>query len=423
MNIGEAINAAVTTVTKDWTSVKKKTLRDQARGDAAYWRMMRGRRQERSIKELAYSHMRQAYAQAAGSTGIATSRQVMYQARPLILADADTGKTLDAQYFCQNLLPTYVAEHPAETADWDVVYDARGHLWEPHTDHEVALGTLEVRRYLAERQTDFDLAGLCSDDDELPIRFPTRGPTHRYRNVLFIEKEGFMPILRARRLAQRFDLAIMSPKGLSTTATRHLMEALEVRFLVLHDFDKSGFSIIGTLRRNTARYHFRRPPEIVDLGLRLADVVAEGLSAEPVSWRDEYPEANLRKNGATEAEITFLVRGRGHGQRVELNSLSSDRFLAWLEEKLVAHGVEKVVPPADVLKLAYRRAIYVHGVNARLASIREEELAAAEQAKAPRGLAKDVKAIVARNPMLAWDEAVSQIAAAGDGRGAAAVLG
>jgi len=66
------------------------------------------------------------------------------------------------------------------------------------------------------------------------------------------------------------------------------MEALDVRFLVLHDFDKAGFSIIGTLRRNTARYHFRRPPEIVDLVLRLADVVAEGLSVLPGeqwNWR------------------------------------------------------------------------------------------------------------------------------------------
>jgi len=320
-------------------------------------------------------------------------------------------------------LPTYVAKHPAETADWDVVCDARGHLWEPHTDHEVALGTLEVRRYLAGRHTDFDLAGLCGNEDELSIRFPTGGPTHRYANVLFIEKEGFMPILRAGRLAKRFDLAIMSPKGLASTATRTLMEALDVRFLVLHDFDKAGFSIIGTLRRNTARYHFRRPPEIVDLGLRLADVVAEGLSAEPVSWRDEYPEANLRKNGATEAEIAFLVLGRGRGQRVELNALSSDRFLAWVEEKLVAHGVKKMVPPTAVLKMAYRRAIYVHGVNARLASIRAEELNAAEQATVPRGLMKQVRDILARDPMLAWDDAVSQIAAAGDGRGAGAVLG
>jgi len=103
MHIGEAINAAVTTVTKDWTAVKKKTQRDQARGEAAFWRYMRGRRRERSIKELAFEHMARAYAQAAGGTGVATSRQVMYQARPLILADMD--KALDDQYFCQNLLP------------------------------------------------------------------------------------------------------------------------------------------------------------------------------------------------------------------------------------------------------------------------------------------------------------------------------
>ena len=32
--------------------------------------------------------------------------------------------------------------------------------------------------------------------------------------ILFIEKEGFMPLFEAVQLAERFDLAIMSTKGM-----------------------------------------------------------------------------------------------------------------------------------------------------------------------------------------------------------------
>ena len=31
-----------------------------------------------------------------------------------------------SQYFTQRLLPDFLEAHPARTADWDVVFDARG---------------------------------------------------------------------------------------------------------------------------------------------------------------------------------------------------------------------------------------------------------------------------------------------------------
>ena len=45
------------------------------------------------------------------------------------------------QYFTQQLLPEYIEE---KGVAWNVVYDARGHFLEPHTEHEVPLGTLQV---------------------------------------------------------------------------------------------------------------------------------------------------------------------------------------------------------------------------------------------------------------------------------------
>jgi hypothetical protein len=47
-----------------------------------------------------------------------------------------------------------------------------------------------------------------------------------------------------------------------------------VTILVVRDFDKYGFSIAHKLQSDTRRYQFTTPPNVVDLGLRLADVQA-----------------------------------------------------------------------------------------------------------------------------------------------------
>jgi hypothetical protein len=40
--------------------------------------------------------------------------------------------------------------------------------------------------------------------------YPTHGPLNRYQTILFVEKEGFMPLLEDARIAERFDVGIMS---------------------------------------------------------------------------------------------------------------------------------------------------------------------------------------------------------------------
>ena len=54
--------------------------------------------------------------------------------------------------------------------------------------------------------------------------YPAAWPHNRYRYVLFVEKEGFDPLLKAAGIAERFDVAIMSTKGMSTTAARLLLD-------------------------------------------------------------------------------------------------------------------------------------------------------------------------------------------------------
>ena len=102
-----------------------------------------------SIKDIAWEVMEQAYLKAsAGGRLPALARQIMYAARPFI--QERTARNLDDKYFTQTLLPDYIEAHPEKCARWNVVYDARGRLYEPHTKREVPLGTLDVRRYLSD---------------------------------------------------------------------------------------------------------------------------------------------------------------------------------------------------------------------------------------------------------------------------------
>ncbi len=426
MRIGDAIRQGVTAVTKDWTTVQKKTQRDAARGARALERYYRGRMKEESIKTIASRVMATAYQQASGAGKFpATARQVMYAARPLILAQTEKslGKDFDV-YFTQQLLPGFQRANPEATATWDVIYDARGHLYEPHTETVLPLGTLDVRRYLSTARAPATVAGPVVDPH--PLDYPTKGPRHRYTTVLFIEKEGFLPLLQQAQVGERFDLALMSTKGMASTAARTLMEALSlacrVRFLVLHDFDKAGFSICATLTRATDRYQFKHRPDVVDLGLRLADVEAERLAAEPCTYHEFHPSTNLRQNGATAEEIAFLLAD--NGQRVELNAFTSDHFVRWLEAKLTAAGVVKFIPDDETLAAAYQRAIYVHAMNAELETFHEAAQAEASATVPPVGLRRSVTRQLDADPTQAWDAAVAQIAEARrDGDGPALVTG
>ena len=409
--IGTDIKDAVLSITKDWAKIKRREFRNQEAGERALERMLKASNPKQSIVGIVRENMAEVYAKVSGDNTLpAGARQLMYAMRSIVLAELPD-ENFDDQYFTKDMLPEYLQQHPEETADWDVVFDARGHLVEPHTDREIPLGTLAVREYLG------SFIDVCADLDKEPPAvktvYDTSGPANRFLNVLFVEKEGFLPLLAATRIAERFDLAIMSTKGMSSTAARTLMERMEgVRFLVLHDFDKAGFSIVGTLRRSTWRYQFKRPPEVIDLGLRLADVKAEKLEGEPVTLKGKDPETNLRLNGATDEEIAYLTGdGSGDGQRVELNAMTSPQFVAWLERKLKEHGVTKMIPDEQVLILAFRQAHLAHRINREMKRLFEAMRKEAESVAVPNGLARRVKCALKQNPERAWDAVISDFAA------------
>lgn len=402
--VDQKVAKLVRDVTAKWAKQRKAEHRHIAARQRRNDVMLRRRRM--TIKAAARTVLPAAYMKAsANGTLPANARQIYYAARGPILEL--TGKeSLDAQYFCQTVLVDYIEEHDL---DWDVVWDDRGHFIEPHTECTIGLGTLSVRKYLAS-----NAAPALIKPSYAPARIDTHGPQGRYGAVMFIEKEGFSPLIKAMSLAERRDLGIMSSKGMSVTAARMLADGLCGRYgiplFVLHDFDIAAFSIRHTLTANTRRYKFVNKLEVIDIGLRLADVVRLGLEFEAVEIRGDREKLRQRLtvNGATKAEIDFLLSGR----RVELNAIPSDVFITMIEQKLDQNGLKKILPDAQQLADVYRLLKHSEQ-NQRIV---EEVLARRGdfEITVPEDLEQRVRSYLEANPAETWDEAIEAIVGEGE---------
>jgi hypothetical protein len=330
----------------------------------------------------------------------------MYAARPHIMQHTDRplGKKF-SQYFSQTLLPDYIEE---TGVDWNVVFDARGHFYEPHTNKEVPLGTIEVGDYLP-RVRGFEIPE--TNFDIVESHYPTFGPENRFSAVFFTEKEGFMPLFRKVKLFERYDMAPMSTKGMSVTASRELVDQIcgeyDIPLLILHDFDKYGFSIAGTLTRDSRRYRFENAIDARDLGLRMEDI--EGLESEEVYFKSRWAASeNMRENGATEEEIEFML-----DRRVELNAFPSDKLIAWIEGKLEEHGIKKVVPDEETLADAYLRVRRQVRIQTKINEILENEVEE-PSVDVPDDLLARVTDALDGFPATSWDEAVRDLVEGGE---------
>jgi hypothetical protein len=140
------------------------------------------------------------------------------------------------------------------------------------------------------------------------------------------------------------------------------------------------------------------------------------LQSEPVSYRQRLdPKIDLARCGATPGERAFLVEAqRRHnrstdreywaGQRVELNAMTSDLFVAWIDRRLAAHGVQKVIPEPDTLAQAYRRAVRTKAINAEL--VRLQATMTQQPIAVPDNLQARVRDLLRESPALSWDAAV-----------------
>jgi Topoisomerase 6 subunit A/Spo11, Toprim domain len=397
-SIADDIIDVVETATAKWTKQKKSEERHPGNIRHRFSRMTREPRMTQ--KDAAWQVMNEAYLAASGGQRElpAKTRQIFYQARPKIMALTED-KELQYNYFSQTLLPDYVEEHGV---DWDVVYDARGHFEEPHTNRRIDCGTIEVRNYL-DAIKDPRIASMGVSDAYVDIV----GPSGGFSAILYIEKEGFGPLLKAVNLANRYDLMVISNKGLSVTAARKLIDEIcgnfDLPLFVLHDFDVAGFLILATLQRDTRRYRFSNAFEVTDLGLRLEDIA--GLEREPAASSRMHASTlhgQLAENGATEAEIAILLR-----ERVELNAMTSDALIAMIERKLKAYGLEKAVPDNDLLGKAYRTFHRSNELREKFEGLEREF--EPSKIKVPKNLHTQVHAILKKHSDLRWDDALKLV--------------
>ena len=402
-DIQDAIAAATKSVTKSWKQAKRKADREDRVSQRAIERMCSYSRV--TIREVAFRVMPDAYNKASSNGKyFANARQIMYAARPAILAEIDEAQFNDV-YFTQTLLKDYMEEH---SPDWNVVWDARGNLVEPHTGHKIPLGGRAVGQYCDEWHGDVE-----QEAPAMKARISTQGPQNRFSSVLFIEKEGFAEILFHAGIGARYDAAVMSTKGIPVKAACDLvrqMHSQDVQIFVLRDFDLAGFKIVRTLRTGT-RLSSGSP--VIDLGLRLEDI--QDLQAEPVAYsQHKNPAHYLRDCGASPEEIDMLVQSRfgvWHGQRVEINAMDSEQLIEWLEAKFDEHGVKKLIPDMETLEQAYRRAVFLREIQTEIEHL-EEELQE-RTLKLPSKLSARVKAMLKEHPRLSWDDAIWKLAEAG----------
>jgi len=360
----------------------------------------------------------EAYRLASGDGSLpASKRQIYYAAREAFLRA--TGREIE-QPRCNMLLLQYMNTHREETSSWRVTADPRGTLFIPNTFSETRIpcGTLDIDRHLNTMNDEEPLPEV----HQLPEQWPTLAAGQRFRAVLYIEKEGFEPLLRQTRIAERFEIAVLSCKGQSVVAARKYVDEVckangGVPLFVVHDFDVFGFFIAARLTSVSAgawdgdrvAYHFQHDINVTDFGLRLEDARKYGLADEQCK-APKYIEPDL---GCTDDEKKFLYSGR----RIELNAFTAPQFVEWLEGKLRAAGLddrERMIPPDDVLERAYRRCIVTARVNKAVRDMHAGAVEEATAAKVPKRLRNQLRAAM-RGVDEPWDIVLHRLTAAGLG--------
>jgi hypothetical protein len=282
-----------------------------------------------TMKKIVFSVMPEAIIRASGGGKYPFSaRGLYYQVRPLI--QVYTNKELSYEYFTPPLLTEY--QELFGPID-GLYYEARGILIEPHTGREIPLGTREVAAYKPEPYT--------------------------FNKILYIEKTGLLPILRAAKLAEKYDMALMSSQGFANRSAKELLADFEREFeditiLCLHDCDISGHEISRALAEETRTS--KHKIKVIDIGLSVEDVNNADLEIEKVKIRYTPPAEFVSRLSRLERRF-FLGKkansldGILRGNRCELNAFRPDDLIQYIEMKLHELGLtEKILPPEDVIQ-------------------------------------------------------------------------
>jgi 5S rRNA maturation endonuclease (ribonuclease M5) len=406
-NLSIDITAAIKSGTKKWTAEKRKADRAGNLHQRQY-RQFYQYSDRVTITEVVFDILEAAYNKVSSNGKYyANARQIMYACRPEILDRTGRDELLSATF--QKILKDYLEQN---NPLWKIAWDARGHIIEPHTNKMIGLGGIDVDKYIHSWNTQMIVPVFDAQID-------TDGPANRFKNVLFIEKEGFTEILMDAGFQEIYDMALMSTKGMPVKAACDLIYEMsskeDVRVFVLHDFDCSGFKILNTLRDGV---RLSRGTDVIDLGLRIADI--ERFPTEPVSFphQNKWPGYKLREYGCTAEEIEFLCGNNhnwGNGQRVEINTMTSEQLVTWLHKKLKEVGAKKFIPDNDMLTKGYQFTKKIQNIKdaAECAEkvwdkhIKENP----DGFPSPKNLSELIELKLTIDPKMSWDQAVWDIIA------------
>jgi hypothetical protein len=400
----------LTSATKKWTKQRKAEERSgRARHGREYIYSDRV-----NFTDVAGRILPPAYQHASGGGVYVVSKRQLYYASREEFRKA-TGREITYERFA-SLVLRFVNRN-REAMNWKLTADPRGTLTIPNTFSETRIpcGTLAIDDHLtAITATSGDGNGECP---QVPREWPSYKPGERYQALLYIEKEGFEPLLQQARIAERYSLAVLSCKGHSVVAARKFVDHAcrangGVPLVIAHDLDVFGFQIAARLTTvsddadfgDRVAYWFKNDIDSTDLGLRLEDARRYGLTTESCKRPKHIPH----DLGCTPDEVELLQSG----QRIELNAFTAPQFLEWLEGSLKKAGIrENWVPDDDeVIAKAYRRSAAIARLNTVIDAARKQAEQEAAKLTIPKGLRRRIERH-AKNRGVAWDIAVFEAAA------------
>ena len=362
--IALAIQSATCKAGERWRKLKAKREREGGRAIRAEIERQRRQQRDMSLKEAVVQVLPDAYRKASGNGTLPVlARQLFYAVRPLVVQLTD--RPLNDRYFTQNLLRELPFEQPELFSGMDILFDPRGHATSPYSGVTVPLGTSGVRSFIhGQRESSVIRAEIPSIDVYAGIHVGNVADQHSC--AMYVEKEGFKELFDRTGVLKRYGVFLLSGKGQPTDAVRDLAAFFAKRnlpILVLHDFDYSGLCILKSFIGDSETYKWKVEPNVIDIGLRLADVEAMGLESEPCVAKN-VSEPVLGAVGATDAERAFLFKRRGsqsketyRGHRVEINEMTTPQLITFLEQKFDSLGLEKPIPSDQMLEDAYREFV------------------------------------------------------------------
>jgi DNA topoisomerase 6 subunit A-like protein len=244
---------------------------------------------------------------------------------------------------------TIITDYENEHGDIPGLYrDNRGRFYTPRIGSK-PLGTLVVAGY--------------------------QRPPWMYGTVLFCEKEDHLGILQQDGFAERWDCLLVASKGFASRAARDLIDLIAatgkkepVCVLAIHDGDAYGTLIMQALQEET-KARGARSIQIIDLGLNPWDEQAQSLEHETGLLEEEEKKTKRKDKHSDRKPVADYVRTRDRhnllesvdepkweewlqDNRVELNAMTSQELIDWVEAGFTSHGIKKVIPPAEVLEEA-----------------------------------------------------------------------